>query len=223
MGVLTLGKVVMSLGGGGSRWSWPCSCSHEGHPHFESGEIPRRLILVSPAQSPGSLTYIVARMSGTVWDRRTEWPKTKGFFRKDGKIQKLRASIMCQTKNESQVGHLDLRLLGETVEKVGAGVPIVAQWKWTWLVSIRRRVQSLASFSGLRIWLCHELWCRLQTRLGILHCCDCGLGRQVLPGNIHMLWVQPSKTKERKKKKKRQVKVNLFMNSRPLSSVKVNY
>ena len=32
-------------------------------------------------------------------------------------------------KNESQVGHPDLRLLGETVEKVGAGVPIVAQWK----------------------------------------------------------------------------------------------
>ena len=28
------------------------------------------------------------------------------------------------------------------------------------------RVQSLASFSGLRIQRCHELWCRSQMRLG---------------------------------------------------------
>ena len=27
-------------------------------------------------------------------------------------------------------------------------------------------VQSLALLSGLRIQRCHELWCRLQTRLG---------------------------------------------------------
>ena len=33
------------------------------------------------------------------------------------------------------------------------------------LVSVRTQVQSLASFSGLRIWRCHELWCRLQTQL----------------------------------------------------------
>ena len=28
------------------------------------------------------------------------------------------------------------------------------------------QVQSLASLSELRIWHCHELWCRSQTRLG---------------------------------------------------------
>ena len=28
------------------------------------------------------------------------------------------------------------------------------------------QVQSLASFSRLRMWHCHELWCRLQTQLG---------------------------------------------------------
>ena len=28
------------------------------------------------------------------------------------------------------------------------------------------RVQSLASLSGLGIWCSHDLWCRLQTRLG---------------------------------------------------------
>ena len=30
---------------------------------------------------------------------------------------------------------------------------------------MRMWVQSLALPSGLRIWHCHELWCRLQTRL----------------------------------------------------------
>ena len=46
------------------------------------------------------------------------------------------------------------------------GVPVVAQW----LTNLTRNheivVQSLASLSGLRIRRCHELWCRLQTRLG---------------------------------------------------------
>ena len=34
------------------------------------------------------------------------------------------------------------------------------------LVSMRLRVQCLASLSGLRIWHCPELWCGSQTRLG---------------------------------------------------------
>ena len=33
-------------------------------------------------------------------------------------------------------------------------------------ISMRTWVQSLASLSGLRIWCCHELWCKLQTQLG---------------------------------------------------------
>ena len=41
------------------------------------------------------------------------------------------------------------------------GVPIVAQWKRVWLVSTGTQVQSLALLSGLWIWYCHELWCRL--------------------------------------------------------------
>ena len=36
----------------------------------------------------------------------------------------------------------------------------------TWLVSMRMQVWSLASLSELRIWYCHELWCRLQTQFG---------------------------------------------------------
>ena len=31
---------------------------------------------------------------------------------------------------------------------------------------MRMRVRSLALLSGLRIWHCHELWCRSQTLLG---------------------------------------------------------
>ena len=46
------------------------------------------------------------------------------------------------------------------------GVPIVAQLKHLRLVTMRTGVQSLASLSGFRIQSCHELWCRLQMRLG---------------------------------------------------------
>ena len=42
------------------------------------------------------------------------------------------------------------------------GVPVVAQRKWIWLVSMRMRVQSLALLSGLRTRCCHELWYRSQ-------------------------------------------------------------
>jgi len=46
------------------------------------------------------------------------------------------------------------------------GVPIVAQW----LTNPTRKHEVagsiLALLSGLRIRRCHELWCRLQMRLG---------------------------------------------------------
>ena len=45
-------------------------------------------------------------------------------------------------------------------------VPVVAQWKWIQLASMRMWVPSLASLSGSRIQHCLELWCRLQTQLG---------------------------------------------------------
>ena len=43
-----------------------------------------------------------------------------------------------------------------------------AQWKWTWLVSTRTRDWSLASPSGLGIWHCRELRCRLAAAAAIL-------------------------------------------------------
>ena len=42
------------------------------------------------------------------------------------------------------------------------GSSVVAQRKWTQLISMRTQVLSLALLSVLRIQPCHELWCRLQ-------------------------------------------------------------
>ena len=46
------------------------------------------------------------------------------------------------------------------------GVPVMAQGKQIWLVSMRAPVLTLALLSGLRIQRCHALWCRSQMRLG---------------------------------------------------------
>ena len=67
-------------------------------------------------------------------------------------------------------------------------VPIVAQWKWTQVVSMSMWVGALASLSGLRIWLCYELWCRS----------DLAQARK-----FHMLHLWPLGKKKKKKKKKK--------------------
>ena len=46
------------------------------------------------------------------------------------------------------------------------GVPVMVQWKRIQLGTMRLRVRSPALLSGLRIWHCHELWCRSQMLLG---------------------------------------------------------
>ena len=58
----------------------------------------------------------------------------------------------------------------------------------TQAVSVRGRVQSLASLSGLRTQHCCKLWCRSQMQL------------QFDPwiGNVHMLQVQVQKEKKKK-------------------------
>ena len=45
---------------------------------------------------------------------------------------------------------------------VKIGVPVVAQRKQIWLGTMRLRVSSLPSLSGLRILRCPELWCRFR-------------------------------------------------------------
>ena len=54
----------------------------------------------------------------------------------------------------------------DALVKCDMRVSIVAQRKWIQLVSMRTLVRSLVSLSGLRMWHCHELWCRLQLWLG---------------------------------------------------------
>ena len=62
----------------------------------------------------------------------------------------------------SHLGNLETECQGKEIQ----GVPVMAQWKQTWLVSMRMQVLFSASLRGLRIWHCHEQQCRLQTKLG---------------------------------------------------------
>ena len=74
--------------------------------------------------------------------------------------------------------------------------------------TMRLQAQSLASLSGLRIWHCCELWCRLQTRLRYLYssdqtpslgtsiCCRCGPRKRQKDKN------KKTKTKQNKKPRK---------------------
>ena len=52
------------------------------------------------------------------------------------------------------------------MEKVGKGVPPVAQWVKNPTSIHEDVVQSQASLGGLRIWYCCEPWCRSQMPLG---------------------------------------------------------
>ena len=56
-----------------------------------------------------------------------------------------------KTKTKTKIKEFPLWLSGNEPRRLGT----TAFW-----------VQSLALLSGLRIWCCHELWCRLQTWLG---------------------------------------------------------
>ena len=68
--------------------------------------------------------------------------------------------------NQRKVTHPAAISLNFAFKNPSLGVPVVVQWKWIWLVSMRTWVWSLASLSRLRIQHCRELWCRSQTRLG---------------------------------------------------------
>ena len=64
------------------------------------------------------------------------------------------------------------------LDDVKTRVPTVVQWKWIQLGTMRLQVQSLALFSGLSIWHCHELWCRLS----------CGVGHRY-SSDLVLLWL----------------------------------
>ena len=72
---------------------------------------------------------------------------------------------------------------------------------------MRLQVQSLASISGLRIWHCCEMWCRLQTRLEFHIACGCGIGQWLQSDSVPSLGTSiclrgsPKNTKKFKNKK----------------------
>ena len=88
---------------------------------------------------------------------------------------------------------------------------------------MRLRVRSLALLSGLKIWRCRELWCRLQTRLGsgvAVALVLAGVGAATAPIRP-LAWEPPyatgaalkrqKKKKRFKKKKKKQNMLSLFL------------
>ena len=83
------------------------------------------------------------------------------------------------------------------------------EWKQIQLVTMRFQIRSLALFSGLRIWCCRELWCRLQTRLRshipVALAYSGGYSSDWTPslGTSILSWSGPRNCKKRQKKKKR--------------------
>ena len=76
-----------------------------------------------------------------------------------------------QGDNPSQMKFLLMLITGSGWD--GCGFKTIAQEFPSWhsglgirLGALRLRVRSLPLLSGLTVWRCRELWCRLQTRLG---------------------------------------------------------
>ena len=88
------------------------------------------------------------------------------------------------------------------------GVPVVAQWKQTWLVYMRMQVWSLAFLRGLRVQHCCELWCRSQTWLrtrvavavAVAQAGSCSSNSTPSLGNSIDHTCGPKKQKKKKKK-----------------------
>ena len=113
------------------------------------------------------------------WCKNRLWRSQKGVWLFSLKEQKIvtplphpwtRVSKSLGTWNNSWFYQLPYPPLPQMSQvfalKSSNGVPLVAQWKWIRLVSMRMQVQPLASLSGLAIQCCPELGCRSQIRLG---------------------------------------------------------
>ena len=90
--------------------------------------------------------------------------------------------------------------------KILEGVPIATQQKQILLVSMRMHVLSLSLLSGWGIRLCHELWYRLQMRLGssiVAWAGSCSSHSAPALGTSIACSCGPKKQKEKKKEKKK--------------------
>ena len=97
----------------------------------------------------------------------------------------------------------------KTTQNSKHGVPIVAQWKQIWLVTMRLRVRTLALLSGLRIRHCHELWCRSQAWLGsciavvVAQAGSCSSDSNLSPGTSICCGCSPKKQNKTKQTNKK--------------------
>ena len=103
------------------------------------------------------------------------------------------------------------------------GIPAVAQWKLIQLVSMRMRLQSLASFGGLRIQCHHELWYRSQTQLG--SCNAVAVGRlaaaiPVWPLAWELPYAMDAALKKTKQNKTERVSLGLYEHSNHIFEIK---
>ena len=90
--------------------------------------------------------------------------KVTGFKTEDKQFSQIR---------DTRINHISSNQI--CISKMVLSKYVLNEWNWEfrfWLSSIRTQkvftrmqVRSLASFSGLRIQCCHELWCRSQTGL----------------------------------------------------------
>ena len=97
-----------------------------------------------------------------VWGKSTKSMRQNGYLSQWMLLRKLMDStgenIVGKCTHYAKNG---CRPVKERNVKDELWVPIVVQWKWTQLVSMRTWVRSLASLSGLKIWCCHDLLPRL--------------------------------------------------------------
>ena len=97
----------------------------------------------------------------------------------------------------------------------------MAQWLTTQLGSMRTQVQSLASLSGLEIWLCCELWCRSQMWLRS-SIAALWYRPAVLAPIRPLAWQLPYATDvalKKKKKKKKKNTMQFFVGSRTVRQI----
>ena len=134
---------------------------HHSHSSVESG--PPLTYTTAHSSNTRSLTHCVRPgiEPATSWfavrfvSAAPQWE-----LQKNGKFFKMIFTVLTASQKIRQNRILERFLTSWPKDSI-SNLTGVAQWKWIWLVSMRTQVRSLASRSGLRIWCCYELWCRL--------------------------------------------------------------
>ena len=117
------------------------------------------------------LDYLRAYTKVCGWDSSYAWITETANGRKDIYVNNthlhsfLHSAYICRAPAWVQLTVLLEKQTSKWTIQEKWGVPVVAQWKRIWLVSMRIWVRSLALLSGSNIQHCRELWCRSQTQL----------------------------------------------------------